>query len=60
MLKARLAFIAMAALLASPGAVFAGGGKINWTKWKTAKAQAAATGMPILVYAITNEKGGGC
>ena len=38
MLKARFALIAIAALLASPGVVFAGGGKINWTKWKTAKA----------------------
>ena len=56
----KFALAALAAILVSPGTAYAGGGKINWTKWKTAKAQAAATGLPILVYAITNEKGGGC
>ena len=56
----RLSLAALVAILVSPAVAHAGGGKINWTKWKTAKAQAAATGLPILVYAITNEKGGGC
>lgn len=56
----RFALIALVVALVSPGVANAGGGKINWTKWRTAKAQAAATGMPILVYAITNNQGGGC
>jgi hypothetical protein len=33
---------------------------IQWMKWKEAKALAAATGKPIVVYATVNEEGGGC
>ncbi len=36
------------------------GGNIQWVKWKEAKALAAATGKPIVVYATVNEEGGGC
>jgi len=38
----------------------AGGDKPNWMKWDAAKAQAAQTGLPILVYCVVDQKGGSC
>ena len=49
-----------AALLAAAGVASASGDKPQYVNWDTAKAQAAATGKPILVYSTVDAKGNGC
>ena len=43
------------------GAALAGGGdKPRWLKYEKALALARQTGMPICVYNVVTQKGGGC
>ena len=56
----RLIAFGAVALAWSSGIATAGGDKPNWMKWDAAKAQAAQTGLPILVYSVVDQKGGSC
>lgn len=49
----------VAALVCTFAAVALAGGP-PWVKWDQAKAMAAATGKPILVYSNVDAEGGGC
>jgi len=48
-----------AAILAVAGLAMAGG-KPKWMKFDQAKGMAGANGMPVAVYAVVTEEGGGC
>ncbi len=54
------ALIVGAVVLGLAGASTAAAGGPEWKQFREAKGLSAATGRPIIVYSIVDEKGGGC